>query len=71
MVPISMKRDTKGQAERLGITPKTLENWRSLGKGPPYFKLGSRVLYDDVETDAWLAARRRTSTRGAGGEQVE
>jgi hypothetical protein len=53
-----MKRDTKGQAERIGLRPKTLDNWRCMGIGPPYYKLGARVLYDDAETDAWLAERR-------------
>jgi hypothetical protein len=53
-----MKRDTKGQAERTGLRPKTLENWRSLRIGPPYYKLGARVMYDDAETDAWLAEHR-------------
>jgi len=61
-----MKRDTKSQAERLGLKPKTLENWRCLGKGPPYYKVGDGpgaiVVYDDAETDIWLASRRRTST---------
>jgi hypothetical protein len=63
-----MKRDTIGQAERIGLPPKTLENWRSIKKGPPYYKLGSRVVYDDAETDAWLAAHRRTGTSDPGGK---
>jgi predicted DNA-binding transcriptional regulator AlpA len=61
-----MKRDTRGQAQRIGMKPKTLDNWRSKGGGPPYLKLGSRVIYDDDEVDAWLAARRRTSTSDPG-----
>jgi hypothetical protein len=67
-----MKRDTRSQAERLGLKPKTLENWRCLGKGPPFIKLGdgpgASVVYDDDDVDAWLAARRRNSTcdRGQG-----
>jgi hypothetical protein len=64
-----MKRDTKDQAKHLGVKPKTLENWRSQGVGPPFFKLGSRVLYDDAETDAWLSARRRTGTADQGAAQ--
>jgi hypothetical protein len=57
-----MKRDTKGAAERIGLSPKTLENRRSIGGGPPYFKLGGRVVYDDCDVDAWMQANRRTST---------
>jgi predicted DNA-binding transcriptional regulator AlpA len=61
-----MKRDTKSQAERIGVKPKTLDNWRSLGKSPPFYKLGNRIVYDDSEVDAWLAQRRRTSTSDPG-----
>jgi predicted DNA-binding transcriptional regulator AlpA len=53
-----MKRDTKGQAARLGVQPKTLDNWRSQDVGPPYYKIGGRVVYDDAEVDAWVAERR-------------
>lgn len=59
-------KDTRAQAERIGLAPKTLDNWRSTGGGPPYYKIGGRVLYDDAEVDAWLAARRRTSTSDPG-----
>ncbi len=64
-----MKRDTRAQAERLGLRPKTLDNWRSQGVGPPFYKIGSRVVYDDVDVDRWLAQRRRTSTSDPGPEQ--
>jgi predicted DNA-binding transcriptional regulator AlpA len=52
--------------ERPRREPKTLDNWRSLGVGPPYFKLGSKVVYDDGEVDTWLEARRRISTSDNG-----
>jgi hypothetical protein len=29
----------------IGIKPKTLQNWRSLGRGPAYLKLGGKVVY--------------------------
>jgi predicted site-specific integrase-resolvase len=62
-----MKLDPKAQAERLGVTPKTLANWRYTGIGPPFFKYGDgRVVYDDAETEAWLATRRRRSTSDPG-----
>jgi predicted DNA-binding transcriptional regulator AlpA len=61
-----MKRDTRGAAERIGVAAKTLDNWRGLGTGPPFYKLGGRVVYDDGEVDAWLAERRRTSTSDPG-----
>lgn len=27
-------------AAMLGMSPRTLANWRSIGKGPPYVKIG-------------------------------
>ncbi len=38
-------------ARRWGIAPKTLQNWRCVGKGPPYIKIGGRILYrrEDIE----------------------
>ena len=37
---------------RWNLSPRTLENLRWKRKGPPYLKLGGRVVYrvDDVET---------------------
>lgn len=61
-----MKRDTRGAAARIGVKPHTLDNWRSLGIGPTFYKIGSRIVYDDTEVDAWLASRRRTSTSDPG-----
>jgi predicted DNA-binding transcriptional regulator AlpA len=57
-----MKRNTKAEADRLNLSPKTLENWRSIGVGPPFLKLGARVVYDEIEVDKWLAKQQRTST---------
>ena len=38
-------------------TPGTMRQWRHQGKGPPYVKSGSRVLYKGSDLDEWLAAR--------------
>lgn len=58
-----MKRNPKAAGEFLGgIDEKTLANWRSAGKGPAFFKVGGRVMYDDADLDKWLAACRREST---------
>jgi hypothetical protein len=32
-------------ATRWKLNPQTLANWRALGKGPPYSKIGTKVLY--------------------------
>jgi hypothetical protein len=46
-------------AERLRVETKTLRNWRSVGKGPRYMKIGHRVLYPEAE----LAAYERKNLR--------
>ena len=49
-------------AQILGISPKTLRNWRCLGKGPPSVKYGGRngpVRYVVAEVVAWQQAHRR------------
>ena len=33
----------KQAAEFLGVTPKTLANWRSAGQGPDYIKYGNTI----------------------------
>lgn len=38
--------------------PQTLNQWRSEGKGPPYIKSGSRVLYSGKDLIDWLTAQR-------------
>jgi predicted DNA-binding transcriptional regulator AlpA len=53
-----MKLDETAAAARTGMAVKTLQNWRSRGVGPPYYKLGGRILYDEAELDAWLAQQR-------------
>ena len=32
-------------AQRWGVSPKTLQRWRSEGRGPHYLKLSKRVTY--------------------------
>jgi len=55
-------RDQDDAAERLNVSPRTLEKWRITGQGPAYHKIGSRVYYRICDLDAWLNAQRRTST---------
>jgi predicted site-specific integrase-resolvase len=32
-------------AERWRLSNQTLANWRHAGKGPPFIRIGSRILY--------------------------
>ncbi len=36
----------KEAAEILGMSPQTLANWRSMGGGPRWLKVGGRVFYE-------------------------
>ena len=47
----------------LGVTKKTLENWRATGNGPGYAKLsGKCVRYQPADLDAYIERCRRTNT---------
>ena len=41
-------------AKYLRLSPDTLRQWRHLGKGPKYLKLGSKVMYRKCEILFWL-----------------
>lgn len=42
-------------AERLGVTVGTLANWRTAGDGPPYVKMGSKLVrYPEDDLRSWL-----------------
>ena len=55
-------------AQRWGISPKTLQRWRSEGRGPKYLKLSKRVSYPldaviDFETNALHDSTSERSVR--------
>jgi hypothetical protein len=59
--PITLASDDAARV--LGIQPKTLANWRSLGKGLAYIHLSdsprSQVLYFYEDLEAWTHSLRR------------
>ena len=49
----------------LGVSPRTLESWRTRGGGCPFVKIGTRsVRYPRGVLLAWAADRQRQSTSG-------
>ena len=54
--------DTAAVAQRYGNRPGFWAKRRVYGGGPPFFKVGKRVLYDPADVEIWLASRRRVST---------
>lgn len=53
-------------ADLLRLAPGTLQNRRILGSGPPFLKLGDRIVYSRADLIAWAEAQRRTSTTDQG-----
>lgn len=51
-------------AARWQMSPRTLEQWRWLGKGPRFLKIGARVLYREEDVDAWEACQVCQNTSG-------
>lgn len=51
--------DTVSVAEIIGLAPATLAKLRVFGGGPPFVKLGRRVLYSESELKAWIEVRPR------------
>lgn len=50
-------------AEYLGLAPATLAKMRMRGDGPPFVKVGHRlVAYREADLVAWTQARTRTRT---------
>ena len=45
------------------VTPKVLRNWRGRGEGPPWIKLGRRVVYRRESVLDWLAQREISGGR--------
>lgn len=50
-------------AEFLKMPERTLGQWRYLGTGPRFVKIGRHVRYRWSDVEAWLADQGRTSTR--------
>jgi hypothetical protein len=63
----------KELVERWGgsISVRTLANWRFMGKGPRFMKLGGRVAYEVAVVEAWEQARSVRSTAEYDGEEFQ
>lgn len=53
---------TREAADYLRLSPRTLEKKRIHADGPPYCKLGSRVVYSRAALDEWVAAQTVSMT---------
>lgn len=48
-----------------GVQTETLRNERCLGNGPPWARIGKRIVYPIPAAKAWIAAQIVTPTRTA------
>ena len=44
-------------AQRLGLHPRTLDNWRSQQRGPRYIRLGRRIVYRLSDLQSYMDKR--------------
>ncbi len=54
--------DTKQAARYLGLSPNTLEAWRSRGGGPRFVKYPRAVRYRVADLEAYMADGERSNT---------
>ena len=49
-------------SEYLGVSSKTLERMRVEGNGPPFKKIGHRVMYGECDIQKWVDGNTFRST---------
>ena len=59
---IKLNFNERDLAERWGVSPKTLQRWRSEGRGPMYLKLSKRVVYPLDQIQAFESKALYAST---------
>ncbi len=64
-IQVNLKMRPREAAAYIGLAPATLAKLRCRGGSPNFLKLGRKVVYAQADLDAWLAARRVTSTADA------
>jgi hypothetical protein len=50
-------------AKRWRLSPRTLERWRSEGRGPAWLKIGGQVRYRASDLAAWEDTQLRRPAR--------
>jgi len=53
--------DTQAAAQFIGLSPLTLEQWRSEGKGPTFCRVGRAIRYSVQDLRAFMDATRQHS----------
>ncbi len=50
-------------ADYLGVPPRTIDDWRYRGLGPPSLRVGKHVRYRSADVERWLAGRAAAQPR--------
>jgi hypothetical protein len=58
-------------AQLLGVSPRTLQNWRRTGRGPVHVRLGGLVRYAPADVEAFIAASRRGTAANSDTPQTD
>ena len=61
---------TAEAADRLGLSPRTLDRYRSTGAGPAFHRFGGRVRYSGADLEAWVASRQRSPVPAGAGTRT-
>lgn len=64
--PERLYLDTRAAADHLGLSRRTLEQWRVSGGGPPFIKMGAGVRHNAADLQRWVETRTRRSTSDPG-----
>jgi hypothetical protein len=60
---LSRKFNTRKEAAaKLRKSVSWLDHSRGDGSGPPFYQIGSTILYDEDDLDRWVDAQKRTRT---------
>lgn len=46
-------------AEQFGLSPRTIDRWEALRKGPPRVSIGRTILYNIQSVREWLVSQER------------
>lgn len=49
-------------SKQLKLAVSTLQNWKVIGRGPPFFRFGRLIRYSPEENARWAQSRRVRST---------
>lgn len=61
----SVRLSERDAASFLGITQRTLQDWRLNRRGPAFIRLGRRIAYDRADLERFLTDNRVEPAQGS------